>query len=265
MGQRDLEKGMNKLFLQEDLRNAGEEICITGPDAHHLRDVLRMRPGELFLASCGNEWEYTCRVESIGEGDLRASIVDAQKPGRELPSRIVLMQCLPKGDKMETVVRKAVELGAAEIVPVTSSRCVVKLDAKKAEAKGKRWNAVSKSAAKQAKRMVIPAVHRVLGFPEALQYAGRLKGRETDAGPVLLMPYENAQGMEGTRQLLSSIQPGQPVVILIGPEGGFSPNEVLEIKSAGGISASLGKRILKTDTAAISVLAMINYEYFLSG
>ena len=258
MGQRDPEESMNKLFLQEDLKNA-EEIRITGADAHHLRDVLRMKPGEQFLVSCGDEWEYTCRIESLDENEVTASVTDAQKPGKELPSRIILLQCLPKGDKMETVIQKAVELGAAEIVPVASSRCVVKLDAKKAEAKVKRWNAISESAAKQAKRMVIPEVHGVLGFKEALRYAGAASGEDEGAKPVLLMPYENEQGMDATRKLLSSIRPGQPAAVLIGPEGGFSEAEVEEARQAGFQTITLGKRILRTETAGMTALSILMY------
>ena len=258
MGQRDPEESMNKLFLQENLRNT-TEFSITGAEAHHLRDVLRMKPGERFLVSCGDEWEYTCRIESISEKEVTASVTDAQKPGKELPSRILLLQCLPKGDKMETVIQKAVELGAAEIVPVTSSRCVVKLDAKKAEAKVKRWNAISESAAKQAKRMVIPAVHDVLGFGEALRYAQAAGSAETDEEPVLLMPYENAQGMDDTRKLLSSIRPGQPAAVLIGPEGGFSEEEVREARQAGFQTITLGKRILRTETAGMTALSILMY------
>ena len=204
----------------------------------------------MILVSCGDEWEYTCRIRSLSEEEVCADVEDAQKPGKELPSRITLFQCLPKGDKMETVIQKAVELGAAEIVPVASARCVVRLDAKKAAARVKRWNAIAESAAKQAKRMIIPAVHEVISFREALQYA--------DA-PVLLLPYENAEGMRGTRNLLASIEPGQPVAVMIGPEGGFDEAEVKEAEQAGFIPITLGKRILRTETAGMTILSILMY------
>ena len=241
-----------------------------------------MKPGEMILISCGDEWEYTCRITSGSEEEVCAEITDAQKPGKELPSRITLFQCLPKGDKMETVIQKAVELGAAEIVPVASARCVVKLDAKKAAARVKRWNAIAESAAKQAKRMIIPEVHEVMNFRDALQYAadpvlgvqnperqdaaaavqdvsGERTGQAHHKEPVLLIPYENAEGMKGTRTLLESIEPGQPVAVLIGPEGGFEETEVKEAEQAGFTPVTLGKRILRTETAGMTVLSILMY------
>ena len=262
-------------FFCEKSQIADGKVKITGEDVRHIRNVLRMRPGEVILVSCGDEWEYTCRILSLSEEEVCAEIADAQKPGKELPSRITLLQCLPKGDKMETVIQKAVELGAAEIVPVASKRCVVKLDAKKAPARVARWNAIAESAAKQAKRMIIPEVHEVLSFREALQYAqnagGEMQAHECpetgmkleNSGehgkPVLLIPYENAEGMQKTRKLLSSIVPGQPVAVLIGPEGGFDESEVQAAEDAGFHSITLGKRILRTETAGMTALSILMY------
>ena len=265
---------MYRFFCEKSQITDGK-VTITGEDVRHIRNVLRMRPGEMLLVSCGDEWEYTCRISSLSEEEVCAEITDAQKPGKELPSRITLFQCLPKGDKMETVIQKAVELGAAEIVPVASKRCVVKLDAKKAAARVTRWNAIAESAAKQAKRMIIPEVHEVLSFREALQYAqnagGEMQAHECletgmkleNSGehgkPVLLIPYENAEGMQKTRKLLSSIVPGQPVAVLIGPEGGFDEAEVEEAEQAGFQTITLGKRILRTETAGMTTLSFLVY------
>ena len=247
-------------FFYEKSQIADGKVSITGEDVRHIRNVLRMRPGEMLLVSCGDEWEYTCRIASLSEDEVRADIIDAQKPGKELPSRITLFQCLPKGDKMETVIQKAVELGAAEIVPVASKRCVVKLDGKKAAARVTRWNAIAESAAKQAKRMIIPEVHEILGFREALQYAreaGLQAGVQAD--PMLLIPYENEEGMQATKRLLSSIVPGQPIAVLIGPEGGFDETEVREAKETGFHPVTLGKRILRTETAGMTALSILMY------
>ena len=247
-------------FFCEKSQIADGKVSIAGEDVRHIRNVLRMRPGEMLLVSCGDEWEYTCRIASLSEDEVRADIIDAQKPGKELPSRITLFQCLPKGDKMETVIQKAVELGAAEIVPVASKRCVVKLDGKKAAARVTRWNAIAESAAKQAKRMIIPEVHEILGFREALQYAreaGLQAGVQAD--PMLLIPYENEEGMQATKRLLSSIVPGQPIAVLIGPEGGFDETEVREAKETGFHPVTLGKRILRTETAGMTALSILMY------
>ena len=152
---------------------------------------------------------------------------------------------------MELIVQKAVELGAAEIVPVSSGRCVVKLDAKKAAARVKRWNAIAEGAAKQSKRMTVPKVHEVMTFRQALEYAAAMD--------VRLMPYEKAEGMEATRKRLAAIAPGQSVAVLIGPEGGFEDGEAEAAARAGFAHISLGRRILRTETAGLTALSILMY------
>ncbi|MCC6095451.1 MAG: 16S rRNA (uracil(1498)-N(3))-methyltransferase [Eubacterium sp.] len=238
-------------FFADRSRIADGLVHLDGEDVNHIRNVLRMHPGEKVLISCGDEWEYTCEIISVGEDEVTCRIIDAQKPGKELPSRIYLFQCLPKGDKMETVIQKAVELGAYEIIPVSSRRCVMKLDARKADQKVIRWNKIAESAAKQSKRMIIPAVHKVLTFVEALSYAESLD--------VRLIPYELESGMAGTRKILSGIRPGQSVGVLIGPEGGFDAQEVTAARTAGFQPITLGQRILRTETAGMTVLSILMY------
>ena len=143
----------------------------------------------------------------------------------ELPSKIYLFQGLPKSDKMELIIQKAVELGVYEIIPMATARAVVKLDQKKAAAKVKRWQAISESAAKQSKRLLIPEVKEPVKFSEALKLASDLD--------VRLIPYELAEGMDGTRRIIQSVKPGQSVAVFIGPEGGFEEAEVELAKEAG--------------------------------
>ena len=140
---------------------------------------------------------------------------------------------------METVVQKAVELGAYSVIPVSSRRCIMKLDAKRAAQKTIRWNKIAESAAKQSKRLIIPEVHEIMTFGEALEYAGDLD--------VLLMPYEMESGMGETRRILSAIQQGQSVGVLIGPEGGFEEQEAEDARNHGFSTITLGKRILRTE------------------
>ena len=149
---------------------------------------------------------------------------------------------------METVIEKAVELGVYEIIPVAMKYCVVKLDAKREANRLKRWQKLSETAAKQSKRSLIPNIHPVMGFEEAVRYAS--------AADVRLLPYENAEGMEATRRALASIRPGNSVSVFIGPEGGFAEEEIALAKDTMQI-ISLGKRILRTDTAGIAVLSML--------
>ena len=231
-------------FFVEPFQVLEEEhrITLTGPDLNHMKNVLRMRISEK---------EYHCTIEEFQEDSAVLHILYAQESQYELPSQIYLFQGLPKGDKMELIIQKAVELGAYAVVPVETRRCVVKLDAKKAQKKVARWQQISESAAKQSKRMLIPEVKNVMSWKEALAFA---KGLD-----VVLIPYELAQGMKETREILSAIQPGQSVGIFIGPEGGFEEEEVRDAMEAGGKPVTLGKRILRTETAGMTMLSILMY------
>ena len=169
-----------------------------------------MKKGEELWVSDAEKKEYHCVIESLSGEEVLLHILYAQEPDYELPSRIYLFQGLPKADKMELIIQKAVELGAYEIIPVETKRCVVRLDGKKAEKKTARWQQIAESAAKQSKRMLIPRIHPVLSYKEALNYAKSLD--------VLLIPYELASGMAETKEILQKIKSGQSVGIFIGPE-----------------------------------------------
>ena len=238
-------------FIVEDSQLYDGTVHITGSDVNHIKNVLRMRPGEKILVSTGGEKEYHCAVSDFPEGEVLAAVEEVTAADRELPSGIVLFQGLPKGDKMELIIQKAVELGATEIVPVEMKRCVVKLDRKKAEKKAERWQTIALGAAKQSKRMQIPTVHMPVTFQQALAMMA-----ESD---VRLMPYENAEGMEGTRKILESIEPGESIAILIGPEGGIDEAEVEMAMKEKVEPITLGKRILRTETAGMTVLSILVY------
>ena len=240
-------------FFVETYQIEEENHCIhvTGADVNHIKNVLRMKQGEELWISDGGTKEYRCEIESLGDEEVLLHIIYAQEPNYELPNRIYLFQGLPKADKMELIIQKAVELGAYAVVPVETRRCVVKLDAKKAQKKVTRWQQISESAAKQSKRMLIPEVKNVMSWKEALAFA---KGLD-----VILIPYELAKGMKETREILSAIQPGQSVGIFIGPEGGFEEEEVRDAMEAGGKPVTLGKRILRTETAGMTMLSILMY------
>lgn len=227
-------------------------ILIDGDDVKHLKNVLRIRPGERIIMSSGENIDYYCVVSDIEEDRIIASIESVDKEGRELPVRIYLFQGLPKGDKMEFIIQKAVELGAYEIIPVAMKRSVVKLDSKKSEAKVKRWNLIAESAAKQSKRSVLPLVNDVMTFKQAAEYAKKLD--------IVLMPYECADGMQSTKELINSIRPGQSVGIFIGPEGGFDGEELTAAHDNKFSIITLGKRILRTETAGMMLLSVLMYN-----
>lgn len=243
---------MYRFFVgQQQIDMEKKRIAIDGKDVNHIRNVLRMRIGDEILISAGTDQEYTCTIASMEQEQILTDILCVQETGLELCSRIYLFQGLPKSDKMELIIQKAVELGVYEIIPVATKRTVVKLDEKKAAARLKRWQGISESAAKQSKRMLIPQVRPVMRFQEALAY-----GRELD---IRLIPYELAEDMAKTKELLSAICPGQSIGIFIGPEGGFAPEEVEAAVEEKVIPITLGKRILRTETAGMTVLSILMF------
>ena len=230
----------------------GEEIQIVGSDVNHIKNVLRMKNGEELQISDGNNKKYLCEITSVTSDEVCLQIKDELVSDTELPSKIYLFQGLPKSDKMEFIVQKAVELGVYEIIPVATKRAVVKLDDKKATKKVERWNTISEGGAKQSGRNVVPSVKQVMSYKEAIQYAESLD--------VILIPYELAEGMEETRQIIEGILPGQSVGIFIGPEGGFETQEVEYAMEHGAKAITLGKRILRTETAGLTTLSILMYH-----
>lgn len=228
------------------------QATIVGPDVNHIRNVLRMKPGELVRIADGLGACYEGEISELCSDQVIVRLSGKRVESTELPVRITLFQGLPKSDKMELIIQKNTELGVSAIVPVATSRAVVKLDEKKADGKVKRWNSIAESAAKQSKRTLIPEVRSVMSFKQALN--------EASGYEVKLMPYENAEGMAFTRKCIGEIRPGSRVAIFIGPEGGFSEEEVEAAGAAGFVPITLGRRILRTETAGMSVLSMIAYE-----
>ena len=230
----------------------GNKICLEGPDLNHMKNVLRMKPGEDVQISDGEGVSYLCCIDGYEEDRAVLDILKMLENDTELPSRITLFQGLPKGDKMEWIVQKAVELGAYAVVPFAPQRSVVKQDEKKAGRKLSRWQAIAKGAAEQSGRGIVPQVHTVMTFEEALRAAGEMD--------VLMIPYELEEGMTETVRCIEKIGPGQSVGIFIGPEGGFEREEVERAKAAGAVPVSLGKRILRTETAGLTVLSILMYH-----
>ena len=236
------------LFFVSPGQIAGEQIRITGSDVNHIRSVLRMKPGDEFEVRTGeDELIYHCWIETITQDEVTGKILWTVETETELPSRITLYQALPKSDKMEWIIQKTVELGIFRIVPVETARCVVKLKGDKAAARVKRWNAVAESAAKQSGRSFIPEVSGVMSFEEAL--------KDASANDHVLIPYEKAGDMDHTRTVLSGIRPGDTAAIFIGPEGGFEREEVETAVRSGAGAVTLGRRILRTETAGMTLLA----------
>ena len=230
-----------------------KKATVTGSDFNHIKNVLRMKPGEeLSLSNGVDNREYRCAVLAYGDDFVDCELRFIKEDNVELTSKIYLFQGLPKSDKMETVIQKAVELGVYEIIPVAMSRSIVKLDAKKAASRLARWQQISEAAAKQSKRGIIPKVCEVMTFKQAIEYANNLS--------VKLIPYEMSDSMSFTKEIISNIKAGESIGFIIGPEGGIDEKELELALLAGFKQITLGKRILRTETAAMTVMSILMYH-----
>lgn len=245
---------MYQFFVEPGQININEKsVIITGGDVNHIKNVLRMKAGEELNVSNGQDGrEYRCSIAALEEDRIVCELRFVKEDNVELPAKVYLFQGLPKADKMELIIQKAVELGVSGVIPVAAKRCVVKLDEKKAAAKLVRWQGIAEAAAKQSKRAVVPEISCVMSFSRAVEKA-------TDMD-VRIIPYELAQGMEKTREIISSLKPGQKVAVFIGPEGGFEDSEIRTAMENGIEPITLGKRILRTETAGMTVLSWIMYQ-----
>lgn len=231
-----------------------KEAYIDGTDVNHIKNVLRMKEGErLNIIAIEDKTLYKCRITSMNDEMITVAVESGERNESELPIKVCLFQGLAKGDKMETIIQKAVELGVYEVVPVRTKNAVVKLDDKKASAKVNRYNSIAEAAAKQSKRSMIPQVLEVMDYTDAVNYLATMD--------VKLVAYElsDQSGMQRTRDILEKIKPGESVGILIGPEGGFDSSEIELALEKGAMDITLGRRILRTETAGMTVLAWLNY------
>lgn len=243
---------MNQFFV-EPSQIQDKKIIITGKDVNHIKNVLRMKIGEELAISNGIDGkEYRGIIEKFTEDEVVCSLAFIKEDGVELPSKVYLYQGLPKADKMELVIQKAVELGVYSIIPVATKRCVVRLDEKKSKSKITRWQAIAEAAAKQSKRAIIPKVEAVQSFQEAL--------KDCKKAQIKVIPYELAEGMEKTKEIISHLKPGEDVAIFIGSEGGFEESEIQAAMNEGVIPITLGKRILRTETAGFTIMSWIMYQ-----
>ncbi|MDO5292177.1 MAG: 16S rRNA (uracil(1498)-N(3))-methyltransferase [bacterium] len=228
-------------------------ITIIGTDVNHIKNVLRMKHEEELMVCDCEDTNYLCKINEFQEKEIILDIIEKKPCETELKTKIYLFQGLPKSDKMELIIQKAVELGVYEVIPVAMKRSIVKIEDKKKEKKKlERWQAIAESAAKQSKRGVIPSVHTVMSYKEALAYA-----RDFD---LKLFPYENADGMNKSRELVKNASDTKSIGIFIGPEGGFDDAEIEAVKEIGGEVITLGKRILRTETAGFTILSILMFE-----
>lgn len=245
-------------FYYESENKTDKNIVVAGEDAHHIKNVLRLKIGEKLILCDGNGYEHLCTVADYDtQNAVNCEIIESRESETELPVKIVLYQGLPKKDKLELIIQKAVELGAFEIVPVAMKRSIAKIEDDKSEKKKmQRWQEIARAAAKQSERGIIPQVGKCLTFKQALQ-------RCTEDKALVCVAYENARGMSSLAEFAQAVKEapkGATIAVFVGPEGGFEESEVEMVKENGGLSVSLGKRILRTETAGLTLLSILMYE-----
>ena len=230
----------------------GDSLVIR-EDAHHILHVLRKELGDHLTVCDGQGQDYECEIVQASAGEVCCRIID-QHPAETEPSvQLTLFQGLPKAEKMEWLLQKGVEIGISEFVPIAAERSVVKLDGKKAEGKISRWNKIAQSAAKQSGRGILPQVKDVLNVEQAI--------KTFDRYDLILVLYEEDRGRSLKAILRDQNSMPEKVALWIGPEGGFDPSEVDQLVKAGAVTAGLGPRILRTETAGMTAAALVLYEF----
>lgn len=239
-------------FYVEENQIGNEVIKITGSDVNHIKNVLRMKEEEEIIICNGQGKDFYCIIEAVSNSEIVARIKDSYEADTELNTKLYLFQGLPKKDKMELIIQKAVELGVYEVIPVVTKRTIVKLDDKKEMKKLERWQTIATSAAKQSNRGIIPKVVASMSYKEALAYAKTLDCN--------LIPYEKAKGINKTKEIIKVAKNNKSIGIFIGPEGGFEETEIEAAMDINIKPITLGKRILRTETAGLTILSLLMFE-----
>lgn len=240
-------------FYTDSSNIADGRIRLAGADFNHIKNVLRMHVGEKIIICDGQGRDYYCIIDEMCGQEISAAILECNASQAELKTKLVLFQGIPKKDKMELIIQKAVELGVYEIVPVMTKRVIVKLeDGKKQERKLERWQAISESAARQSGRGIIPRVAAPVAFDDAVKRAQELEYN--------VIPYEHSDGIEAARNHIKNMHGKSSVGIFIGPEGGFEEDEIKLAGENGIFPMTLGSRILRTETAGMALLSIIMFE-----
>ena len=239
-------------FFVDKGKIAENQIIIDGADAHHIARSLRMAEGDEAVVCDGEGAEYLTKLTRIRDDECQCEIIERLDSRTEPQVSITLCMAYPKGDKLEVVIQKAVELGVSRIIPFESSRCIKRPKAEKAEKQTARLERIAEEAAKQCGRARIPTVTQPMSFGHMLE--------EATKSTIALFCYENEDGLTVKDMLIGKDRP-ESIAIIVGSEGGFSPEEAAEAMAKGCKSVSLGNRILRCETAPSFVLSAISYEY----
>lgn len=230
----------------------GDTAVLSGTEAGHMLRTLRLRTGDAFYAFDEEGSRYRMRILEATSRSLRAEVLESFPPEPPPDVAVVLLVGLPKADKMDFILEKATELGCSRVIPFRSSRTIPRLDAQDAKRRLLRWERIALSAAKQCGSGRVPDISPLLPFPDALRACADAEGK------ILL--YEG-EGRFGLKKVLLGLSGAKSVALLIGPEGGFSEDEVAEAERAGFLRAGLGSRILRVETAAVAAVSMTAYHF----
>lgn len=241
---------MNRFFVENDKITENKILITDKENIKHMSNVLRLQPNDLIEVSDGEKYEYVAQIMKVSKDNIECNIIESSAFIREPLRKVFLYQGIPKQSKMEYIIQKCVELGIYEVIPVFTERTVIH-DKGNFNKKIERWQKISEEAAKQSKRGIIPKVHDSINFDEMLY-----KFKDID---LLLFLYENEEKIS-IKDVLKSWKKNETIALIIGPEGGFSEEEAERLRSLGAQFASLGKRILRTETAGAVALAITLYE-----
>jgi 16S rRNA (uracil1498-N3)-methyltransferase len=226
-------------------------VMIKGDDVNHIVKVMRSKPGDEIICCSGEGRDVKAVLENLGPHEVTARIIEEKLPTREMPVYVTIAQGLPKGDKMELVIQKGTELGAFSFLPFTSQRTIVKLDDKKEKKRLERWQKIAKEAAEQSHRSRIPAIENVHNWEQLLALAPTFD--------YALFAYEKEEG--SLAAALQTVPEDSRILLVIGPEGGFEEKEAVQAEESGMKRVSLGRRILRTETAPLYGLSCISYQF----
>ncbi|MTH52479.1 16S rRNA (uracil(1498)-N(3))-methyltransferase [Bacillus mangrovi] len=247
---------MQRYFIEASRKELRDSFTVKGDDLHHMIKVMRMREGDAAVWVTSDGEEALCTLAEATDGEARCTVKEWITADKELPVQTVLACGLPKGDKLDLIIQKGTELGAARFIPFNAARSVVKLDDKKSRKKTERWQKIAKEAAEQSYRNVIPQVHDPVSLKELL-----LTSKDYD---VKIAAYEELakQGEKSAfSKALDALSPGQTLLVATGPEGGFTAEEMKTLQENGFIPAGFGPRILRAETAPLYALAAVSYHF----
>ena len=239
---------MHRFYITDKI-NARGSVDITGPEARHIKDVLRLRAGDPLLLFDGSGMEFRGEITTIDKGLVSVNILEEKEGDTESPIEIVLGQGIPKSDKMDLIVQKSTELGVSRIVPIYTERVVPKSFSPN---KLERWQRIAVEACKQSRRVKVPEISEPLTFEQFIKNA--------EPSSLRLIPWEGEKGISLKKAFPVSLESNK-VSFIVGPEGGLTETEIGTAKKGGFVPVSLGKRILRTETVSLSLISIVQYLY----